>query len=256
MKRWNKTSLAAAALCKTSERLLDFKLVFMKVIMLSTDAAIDDKILKHIAYTQALHAVRNYLPVTEYEAIELASFQVVSEHSDGAPENGFLAADILHYIPARLAYNYKTDEEIFTLECAILMRATTLKNNQIDEDTAKDLYLQMARKSPLFGSMFYECDLVSAYEDLPDSVFLAVNEWGVHLMDRGTKEHLLTIDYYDIKKWSCSSVQLTLCVGEAETRLVCRMPSGKPKEATNVMKVYVSIQASKPQDGGGGGELL
>ena len=84
----------------------------------------------------------------------------------------------------------------------------------------------------------------------------AVNEWGVHLMDRGTKEHLLTIDYYDIKKWSCSSVQLTLCVGEAETRLVCRMPSGKPKEATNVMKVYVSIQASKPLDGGGGGELL
>ena len=97
VRRWNKTSMAAATLCQTSEDLLEFKLIFMKVICSTEDdVKVTCPVYKHIEYSQALHVVRNYLPLEEYECVELAALQTLVDYGPNVqPETGFLAVDVL-----------------------------------------------------------------------------------------------------------------------------------------------------------------
>ena len=119
--------------------------------------------------------------------------------------------------------------------------------------TAKNMYMDAVRRSGLYGCVFYEdVEPVDVYEELPRNLAIGVNEWGVHILDANPggseKRHLMTFDYYDVKKWTTSSTQLALHLGSVNDRVkfVFSMPAGKPKEAANFMKVYVSIQASRP----------
>lgn len=257
VRRWNKTSMAAATLCQTSEELLEFRLVFMKVIcVVDEDAKATCPVYKHIEYSQALHVVRRFLPLEEFECVELAALQTLVDYGPGVqPESGFLSVDVLRYIPQHVvAKSVQTREDVFRVECDILLKLNRLWENHITVDTAKNMYLDLVRRSGLYGCIFYEdVESVDAYEELPVKIMVGVNEWGVHILDATSpakKKHLMTFDYYDIKKWSTSSTQLTLHLGglaeQQGIRFVFSMPSGKPKEVANFMKVYVSIQASKP----------
>ena len=254
VRRWNKTSMAAATLCQTSEDLLEFKLIFMKVICSTEDdVKVTCPVYKHIEYSQALHVVRNYLPLEEYECVELAALQTLVDYGPNVqPETGFLAVDVLRYIPQHVvARSVQTREDVFRVECDILLRLNRLWENHITVDTAKNMYLDLVRRSGLYGCIFYdEVEPVDVYEDLPKKLTIGINEWGIHVMDAtnaAVKSHVMTFDYYDVKKWTTSSTQLALHLGviDDNVKFVFRLPSGKPKEAANFMKVYVSLQASR-----------
>lgn len=69
--------------------------------------------------------------------------------------------------------------------------------SDLSEQDCNDAYMAFIRQWPLYGSTIF--DVLQGYTTtLPKNLWLAVNQYGIHILKRRDKEPLVSYEYKDI----------------------------------------------------------
>lgn len=70
-------------------------------------------------------------------------------------------------------------------------------NSELSEQECNETYMSFIRQWPLYGSTIF--DVLQGYTTtLPKNLWLAVNQYGIHILKRRDKEPLVSYEYKDI----------------------------------------------------------
>eukprot|EP00041_Stephanoeca_diplocostata_P035959 m.1289388 g.1289388 ORF g.1289388 m.1289388 type:complete len:432 (-) comp24782_c0_seq37:247-1542(-) len=144
-------------------------------------------------------------PVTLEEASQLVALHAQMEMGNWEPTtsyNGLIDA----YLPKHMV------GAVDAAEIAVSHR----KLEGRDAQSCKRLYMKFIMSWPFYGSTIFEV-LQSYTTALPKSLWLAVNEEGIHIMRRRTKKPLITYPYRSIVNYS-PSLRNLMIVTESLTR--------------------------------------
>ena len=83
-------------------------------------------------------------------------------------------------------------------------------HSELLERECNEAYMSFIRQWSLYGSTIF--DVLQSYTTtLPKNLWLAVNEWGVHILKRREKEPLVSYEYKDIVNYRCVCVCVCVC---------------------------------------------
>ena len=84
-------------------------------------------------------------------------------------------------------------------------------HSELSEEECNETYMSFIRQWSLYGSTIF--DVLQAYTTtLPKNLWLAVHQWGVHILKRREKEPLVSYEYKDIVNYRCVCVCVCVCV--------------------------------------------
>jgi hypothetical protein len=166
----------------------------VKVFMTSTHA-LDDPVLLHLFYLQAVYnVVNNMYPVEDGVACKLAALQVVKKFGPYKPavhKPGFLSGKLVEFLPGVLLAergDVNWEERIF-LEHANLASA----------GNPEALYMEHVRRLDTYGVKFF--DVTANIPKLPEELLLGIGSKGIVLLRPSNKEILRQFGLSEINQW-------------------------------------------------------
>lgn len=184
----------------------ELRLTFKKRLFLGPFDIPKGQVEFDLTLYQALDSVRNdTFPITVQEGCQIAAVRAQVESGDWDPATTYDAV-IEKYLPKYMRTAIDTKE--------IAMHHQQLKGKSAHD--CNILFLKFAMSWKLYGSTVFEV-LQSYTSTLPKNLWLAVNEDGVHILRRRTKEPLISYAYKDIVNYSPSLKNLMI-VTESLTR--------------------------------------
>lgn len=192
------------------------KIVYQRRIMsrdrvvTSSSAANSNPVTIKYTFLQALSSVMNgTYPSTKQDALELAAYLMQMDFGDYNPK-----VHVLGFIIEKDKMSNLIPTHLLTSE--VLMKPEDWEREIFSEyskligwtkEEAKMGYLQRVRRWRYFGGSFWNVAYASreVWSSLiPDTLCLCVNSSGIDLLRLGTKQHIASFDYRDIRSWSHS----------------------------------------------------
>ena len=159
-----------------------------------------------LTFYQALDDVRSdVFPVTVEEGCQLAALRAQVEFGDWDQSTTYETV-IEKYLPKQMRTGIDPEE--------VAIHHQKLKGKQAYDCNV--LFLKFIMSWPLYGSTVFEV-LQSYTTTLPKNLWLAVNEHGIHILKRRTKEPLISYTYRNIVNYS-PSLRNLMIVTESLTR--------------------------------------
>ncbi|XP_064614936.1 myosin-VIIa-like isoform X2 [Liolophura sinensis] len=184
-------------------------LFFMKKLWVNVAPDSDPVADLKFHYTQELpNYLRGYHKVTDEEAVTLAACVYVVKAGTTRASSDDIRKSLPQLIPDDLLKKRSADD------WAENIVSTLSQNSQMSVDDAKRGFLEIASHWPTYGSVFFEVKQRSA-KSYPKDVLLAINTSGVYLIDRQTKDMLVTYGYSKIPNWQYDNSQFTLLIGDS-----------------------------------------
>eukprot|EP01028_Stygiella_incarcerata_P001875 TRINITY_DN1347_c1_g1_i1.p1 TRINITY_DN1347_c1_g1~~TRINITY_DN1347_c1_g1_i1.p1 ORF type:complete len:364 (+),score=114.45 TRINITY_DN1347_c1_g1_i1:238-1329(+) len=217
--------------------------IFMKDQVLTLDRPVQ----LNLFYIQAVNDVLSgRYPCSQEDAVFLAGLQMqvnFGQHDPTRQVGGFLRGKLADYIPTGYLSSRKPEE----WETDIFSEHTPLGDMSADE--AKMQYLAHVRKWYFYGAMFWNVR-VHNYEavSLPQSVVLAVNSEGIHIMKAENKELISAHSFTDIYSWAYK-VNAFAFVSGSISRLKYQFETEFGKDIARTLQAYVDVLLSRHKSG-------
>lgn len=98
---------------------------------------------------------------------------------------------------------------------------------KLDQDQAKQQFLQQLAQQPSFGSTFFAVKQLND-ESLPENLLIAINSNGFHLLDAQTKRLLRSHPYEELGMWSSGKSHFHIRFGNmiGASKLLCSTTQG------------------------------
>jgi myosin-7 len=108
-----------------------------------------------------------------------------------------------------------------------------------DKD-AKIKFLQLIYKWPTFGSAFFEVQQTTEPK-YPETLLIAINKYGINLIDPQTKDILITHPFTKISNWSSGNDYFHLTIGNLVrgSKLLCKTSLGYKMD--DLLTSYISL---------------
>ena len=85
-------------------------------------------------------------------------------------------------------------------------------HSDLSEQDCNDAYMAFIRQWPLYGSTIF--DVLQGYTTtLPKNLWLAVNQYGIHILKRRDKEPLVSYEYKDIVNYRYAHTYVRTLLG-------------------------------------------
>ena len=236
VRKWNQQAAATVALRQNVD---NKKLLFMKVVH-EPGSVLSNSTEIMLEYAQAIFQVRNHLVLSEEEALGLSALQILVDYPDEKPQPGIIADNFHRYVP--IIHKTTTSKKLFEWECSAMVLYSDLRAQALTTQDAMLTYINKARRSPLYGSMFYDVSPLTL-SNLPPVVKLAVNFEGVHVVHQHTNRVLVSYDYLDIERWGFTKTTLTLVLGSGAKIIFKTGELGQGLDITLFIRLYVKILA-------------
>ena len=191
---------------KNTRAVKELRLTFKKRLFLGPYEIPQSPVEFDLTFYQALEDVRaDVFPISVEEGCQIVALRAQVEFGDWT---GAVAYDsvIDKYIPKYMRTAVDTEE----------VSQHHLKLKGIAPNECNILFMKFVMSWPLYGSTVFEV-LQSYTTTLPKTLWLAVNEDGIHLLRRRTKEPLISYAYKSIVNYSPSLKNLMI-VTESLTR--------------------------------------
>lgn len=101
------------------------------------------------------------------------------------------------------------------------------QHGKLDENQAKEQFLQQLAQQPSFGSTFFAVKQLND-ESLPENLLIAINANGFHLLDAQTKRLLRSHAYEELGMWSSGKSHFHIRFGNmiGASKLLCSTTQG------------------------------
>jgi myosin-7 len=105
---------------------------------------------------------------------------------------------------------------------------------------AKVNFLQLIYKWPTFGSAFFEVKQTTE-PNYPEILLIAINKYGINLIDPATKEILVTHPFTRISNWSSGNDYFHMTIGNLVrgSKLLCQTSLGYKMD--DLLTSYISL---------------
>lgn len=190
--------------------------------------------------------LRGYHKCTLDESIQLAS--LIYRVKFGEDTKGFsqFPKTLDQFVPVDLLPSITPDE--WKREISSYYQRTPR-----NRDDAKVAFLKIISKWPTFGSAFFEVKQTTEPK-LPEYVLIAINKYGVNLIDPSSKDILATYPFTKISNWSSGNTYFHMTIGNLVrgSKLLCETKLGYKMD--DLLTSYISLMLSsinKPQSKGG-----
>ena len=223
------------------------KVFFMKKLWTNVNIGKDIKADSIFYYHQELpKLLRGYHKCSLDEGIQLAA--LIYRVKFGDDQKGFsqFPKSLDQFVPVDLLPAISPDEwkrEIISLH----------QKSPRNRDDAKVAFLRIISKWPTFGSAFFEVKQTTEPK-LPEYVLIAINKFGVNLIDPNSKDILATYPFTKISNWSSGNTYFHMTIGNLVrgSKLLCETKLGYKMD--DLLTSYISLMLSsinKPQSKGG-----
>ncbi|KAH8271071.1 hypothetical protein KR018_006777, partial [Drosophila ironensis] len=170
------------------------------------------------SYPQELHKyLKGYYPIDCEQASQLAGLVYSADHE--------VSLQRLPEVLPRLV-----PEDLIPLQTVAEWRQQILPrlhHEHLSEDQAKILFLQELSRFSCFGSTFFVVKQQNE-DTLPESLLVAINSTGFHLLDLQTKEILRSYEYSQLGMWSSGKNHFHIRFGNmiGASKLLCSTTQG------------------------------
>jgi len=232
---------------KNTRAVKELRLTFKKRLFLGPFTIPTSSVEFDLTFYQALDDVRSdVFPVTVEEGCQLAALRAQVEFGDWDQSTTYETV-IEKYLPKQMRTGIDPEE--------VAGHHQKLKGKQAYDCNV--LFLKFIMSWPLYGSTVFEV-LQSYTTTLPKNLWLAVNEHGIHILKRRTKEPLISYTYRNIVNYS-PSLRNLMIVTESLTRgTKFVFNTSQASQIAHLIKDYTHIIIQRTQQPGaapGGGAV-
>ena len=234
---------------RSTESKRELKLTFKKRLFLAPFPVPTDEVEFSLVYSQAVDdVVSDRFPITNEEAAYLAALQAQSEV--GELEEGDDAVELYRKIVTEQLPDYLHDvvlPEDVAAHHAKLAGLTKIECNR--------RYLKFVQAWPLYGATIFEV-LQSYTTTLPKNLWLAVNESGIHILRRRSKEPLIAYGYKSIVNYSPSLRNLMIVTESLQRGTKFVFNTSQASQIAHLIKDYTHIIIQKRKAASAGSKAV
>lgn len=197
-----------------------YQLHFMRKLWLDCQPGGDINADVIFSYPQELHKyLKGYYAVDFELALQLARFVYSADQELGEQQP-------LHELLPRLL-----PEDLLPLQTVaewhLQLQPVLQQDTKLDEDQAKLQFLQQLAQQPSFGSTFFAVKQLND-ESLPESLLIAINANGFHLLDAHSKRLQRSHPYEELGMWSSGKNHFHIRFGNmiGASKLLCSTTQG------------------------------
>lgn len=226
---------------KNTRAVKELRLTFKKRLFLGPYEIPKSPVEFDLTFYQALEDVRaDVFPITVEEGCQIVALRAQVEFGDWTG-SGAVAYDsvIDKYIPKYMRTAIDSEE----------VSQHHLKLKGIAPNECNVLFMKFVMSWPLYGSTVFEV-LQSYTTTLPKMLWLAVNEHGIHLLRRRTKEPLISYAYKSIVNYSPSLKNLMIVTESLTRGTKFVFNTSQASQIAHLIKDYTHIIIQRTTGGG------
>ncbi|KAL5279589.1 hypothetical protein ACFFRR_003901 [Megaselia abdita] len=214
--------------------IVKYQLYFMKKMWFNTVPGRDPAADTIFYYPQEVPKYLNgYYKVSKNEATEIAALIYKINYGDSMIHFQRIHEVLQKVLPQDMIQMQKSDswkKGIFN----------AVRNLDISENEGKSIFLRKLAGFEMFGSTFF---VVKQTNDniLPETILIAINKDGFHIMDIRTKDILRTFSYSELNLWSSGNTYFHIRFGNmiGASKLLCTTNLGYKMD--NLLSSYVKF---------------
>ena len=214
---------------------LTYQVFFMKKLWSTTVVGTDVNADSIFHYHQELpKLLRGYHKCTAEDAVKLAALQYRVRFGDNKKEFGSIPTILKELVPHDLVHEMSADEWKKKIVGAFNKHGSKSK---VD---AKIMFLKVIAQWQTFGSAFFEVKQTTEPK-LPENLLIAINKYGVNLIDPSNKENLATHPFTKISNWSSGGTYFHMAIGNLVrgSKLLCETTLGYKMD--DLLTSYISL---------------